>query len=688
VSPNRALDDGYRSFLELLTQQVSTALRNARAHQEERRRAEALAEIDRAKTEFFSNVSHEFRTPLTLMLGPIEDMLARRATLPHETVRDLDVAHRNALRLLKLVNTLLSFSRVEAGRTRAAFVPTDLAALTAELAASFRSAMEREGLRLVVDTPPLPERVHVDTDMWEQVVLNLLSNAFKHTFAGEITVSLRAHEGGAELVVRDTGVGIPAEELPRLFDRFRRVPNARARTHEGSGIGLALVRELVQLHGGTVGVQSVVGEGTEFRLFVPGGTAHLPADQVGERATAEGMPTSLRAAFVEEAELWSPAEAAADASASSITTSRVLLVDDNADMRGYVTRLLEARGWHVVATGDGLAALAAARHAPPDLVLTDVMMPGLDGFGLLRELRRDPRMQAIPVIMLSARAGEESRIEGLDAGADDYLVKPFAARELVARVSAHLDLARMRRDATDRERRLATAETASRAKSDLLTTLSHELRTPINATLGYLELIELGLRGEVTPQQRVDFGRIRRSQEHLLALVDNILTFSRIEAQRVEYVLEAVHVHDFLASAAELIAPLAWARSLTYQYTRCAPDLVVRADRTRMRQVLLNVLSNAVKFTPSGGQVTLGCTATATHVLIHVVDSGPGVPTEMQAAVFEPFVQLQQGLTRSHEGAGLGLSISRDLARGMGGELSLESAPGAGSTFTLTLPRA
>jgi signal transduction histidine kinase len=339
----------------------------------------------------------------------------------------------------------------------------------------------------------------------------------------------------------------------------------------------------------------------------------------------------------------------------------------------------------VLAAGDGDEGLAAARRDPPDLVLADVMMPGLDGFGLLRALRRDPRTRAVPVILLSARAGEEARLEGLDAGADDYLIKPFAARELVARVSANLELARMRGEAAARERRAEVAEAASRAKSELLTNLSHELRTPIHATLGYLELIELGLRGAITPEQRVDIGRIRRTQQHLLGLVENILTFSRLEAERIAYATEAVPLHALLAEVGELVAPQAWAKSLTYTYVPCAPGLAVRADRQRLRQIVVNLLANAVKFTPAGGRVTLAGEAGAGGVHVRVADTGPGIPPEKRAAIFEPFVQVEQGLARPYEGAGLGLAISRDLARGMGGDLTVESALGAGSSFTLSL---
>ncbi len=448
VSPNRALDEGYRSFYELLAAQVSVAVRNAQAYEEERRRSEMLAEIDRAKTTFFSNVSHEFRTPLTLMLGPLEDALYDPQLAPAQRER-ISVAHRNSLRLLKLVNTLLDFSRIEAGRMQAVYEPTDLAALTTDLASVFRSAIEKAGLQLVVDCPPLSEPVYVDQDMWEKIVLNLLSNAFKFTQKGQITVRQRMAGDNIELQVEDTGTGIPESELGNVFKRFHRIEGTQGRTHEGTGIGLALVQELAKLHGGSLQLQSVYGQGSTFTISIPRGKHHLPADRIASGRTL--TPTSIRAdAFVEEALRWLP-EDLHDVESSEIheikgPRPRVLLADDNADMREYVRKLLKTQ-YEVVAVADGEAALAAVHEQVPDLVLSDVMMPKLDGFGLLAHLRADERTRSVPVVLLSARAGEESRVEGLEAGADDYLVKPFSARELLARVKATLETARLRQEA-------------------------------------------------------------------------------------------------------------------------------------------------------------------------------------------------------------------------------------------------
>ncbi len=458
LNPFRLYEGTYAAFLELVAGQIAASVASAEAYEEERRRAEALAEIDRAKTLFFSNVSHEFRTPLTLMLSPLEEVLAKPAGDLREDNRQLvSVAHRNGVRLLKLVNALLDFSRLEAGRTRAHFEPVDVSAFTVELASTFRSAIERAGLTLTLDCPPLSHPAPVDRDMWEKIVLNLLSNALKFTFEGGITVRLRPTADGksAEVAVSDTGTGIPAAELPHLFERFHRVEGARGRSIEGSGIGLALVLELVKLHGGTIDVQSEVGKGTTFTVRLPLATS-VPLDATGSPAVTPALHAE---AYLQEAISWlgeggtagelPPASLAEDPAlpATESQGELILLADDNLDMRNYVARLLKSAGYRVEAVADGESALAAARALKPRLVLSDVMMPELDGMGLMEALREDPETRDIPVILLSARAGEEAKVEGLRAGADDYLTKPFSARELVARVDSNLKLANTRREA-------------------------------------------------------------------------------------------------------------------------------------------------------------------------------------------------------------------------------------------------
>jgi PAS domain S-box-containing protein len=460
ISPRLRCDDSCRAFLELFSAQIAAVITNARAYEEERRRSEALAEIDRAKTVFFSNVSHEFRTPLTLMMGPVEDALKEEGDPLPIRREALELAHRNSLRLLKLVNTLLDFSRIEAGRIQAAYEPVDLGALTTELASVFRSIVERAGLTYTVDCPPLPQPVYIDRDMWEKIVLNLLSNAFKFTLRGGIEVGLRAAGREVQLVVRDTGIGIPPADLPHVFERFYRVPATRGRSYEGTGIGLAMVHELVRFHGGQVRVESEPDRGSSFLVSLPFGAAHLPQERIGAARTASsGIGAD---AFLEEASrLVGPEQPFSSAvpTPGSAPLARIVVADDNADMREYLQHLLGG-AYQVESVPDGQAALEAVLRDPPDLVLTDIMMPRLDGLGLLKALRTDKNTNAIPVIMLSARAGEESRVEGAEAGADDYLVKPFSARELLARVENNLTLSRLRRA---NEQRVRESEARFRA---------------------------------------------------------------------------------------------------------------------------------------------------------------------------------------------------------------------------------
>jgi PAS domain S-box-containing protein len=512
LSSRLRLDDSYTDFLNLVTSQIATAISTARAYEEERKRAEALAEIDRAKTAFFSNVSHEFRTPLTLMLGPLEEIL-KEDQLATATRERAELAHRNSLRLLKLVNSLLEFSRIEAGRIKASYTAVDLTGITRDLTSNFRSAAEAGGLKLVVNCGPLREPVYVDVEMWEKIVLNLLSNAFKFTFEGTITVTLAEVGERVILSVADTGIGIPDAELPRIFERFHRMDGAKGRSYEGTGIGLALVQELVKAHGGKITVRSDAGTGTTFYVEIPRGHGHLPPDRV---RTVEGdIPGSSRTEpYVEEALRWLPrtkglsSDIAREAAGGSVSLKhalkragtgsnevlkpRVLLADDNADMRDYVARLLGER-MQVTAVNNGMEALESALEDPPDLILSDIMMPVLDGSGLLREVRGNPDLSHIPVILLSARAGEESRVDGVSAGADDYLVKPFSAAELLARVTTHLKLSGQRQETVAMLRQLQDVSTRLIGESDLTTLLGEFLDAAIGIThadMGNVQLLD------------------------------------------------------------------------------------------------------------------------------------------------------------------------------------------------------
>jgi signal transduction histidine kinase len=686
VSPNRALDEGYSSFYELLVSQVSVALRNAQAYEEEKRRAEQLAQLDRAKTAFFNNVSHEFRTPLTLMLGPLEDLLAS-GQLPPEAHRELEVVHRNAGRLLRLVNSLLDFSRQQEGRLEASFEPVDLAAYTAELAQAFRAAVERAGLTLTVDCPPLSEPTYVDREMWEKIVLNLLSNALKFTFQGTIRVGLREEAGRVFLEVADTGTGIPRAELPHLFKRFHRVRGARSRSFEGTGIGLALVQELARLHGGEVRVQSEEERGTTFTVFIPQGSAHLAPERI--RAPRQSASTAMAAeALTQEALRWleearepAPKDAGSRAERKE-PLGRILLADDNADMRDYVRRVLSSR-FEVEAVADGQAALEAVRERVPDLVLTDVMMPHVDGFGLLRALREDPRTRLVPVVMLSARAGEEAAIEGLEAGADDYLIKPFSARELVARVRSNLELSRMRREVSQQEALAASLKEAVQARDDFLSVASHELKTPLATFQLQLALIDRNLSPESRASVSSRLATASRQVQRLHGLVETLMDVSALASGQLVLRREEVDLSRVVEETAGRMRE-ELERSGSALRLQARGPVVGHYDRLRLELVVTNLLSNAVRY-GKGQPIEVSLEDTQGMARLTVRDHGIGIHPGDAARIFERFERAVP--SRHYGGLGLGLWIARQVVEAHGGHILVHSTPGQGATFTVELPR-
>jgi signal transduction histidine kinase len=665
------------------------------------------AEDDRNRAQeamraFFSNVSHEFRTPLTLLLSSIQEALSDLDHPLSSAQRShLQLASRNGMRLLKLVNTLLDVSRIQADHVQAVYEPTDLAALTAELASSFESVATQAGLRLVIDCPPLPLPVYVDRPMWEKIVLNLLSNAFKFTFAGEITVRLglagnplpsgKAEQ--VELIVQDTGIGIAAAELPHLFERFYQVKGAKGRSFEGSGIGLSLVQELVKLHGGTIDVSSTEGEGSCFTVSMPTGFAHLPAEQLGPPQTPPPMTTGV-GAYVGEALGWLPEPDREDQAVSSniegqgaavqpaifnfqspsFKPARVLLVDDSADMRSYLKRLLSQR-WQVETAANGAIALRSIQQNPPDLVLTDVMMPEMDGLQLLQTLRASPQTSSIPIILLSARAGEEATLTGLETGADDYLIKPFSARELMARVETHLQLAWLRQE-----------RSANRFKTEFLMTVTHELQSPLSLILGWARLLQArSFDAEMTAQA---LATIEHSATVEAKLIKDLLDVSGLISGRVQLKSQLVDWVSLVQSVVNTFRTAAEAKQIQLVETVLnVPPQDVVTDGDRLKQLIANLLENAIKFTPEGGQVAVRFECVGAEVQITVADTGIGIRPDFLPYVFDRFTQAEVPSRHSPGGVGIGLAIARLLVELHHGTIEVFSeGEGQGTTFTVRLP--
>ncbi|MEM9771069.1 MAG: ATP-binding protein, partial [Cyanobacteria bacterium P01_D01_bin.73] len=447
--------------------QAAIAVQQARLYQKTRKQAEQLLALDKQKNELFQNVSHEFRTPLTLMIGPLEAAVDNGGDLPGEQAA---IALRNSRRLLRLVNQLLDIQRIDAQRLQPTFRPLNLNLFTAQIVEAFQSYSDRKGISLITqleDGPP----AYVDIERFDKVLYNLLSNAMKFTpSGGTITVSLSCTTDRFVLKVQDTGIGIRDDQLPHLFERFRQAEGSVSRSHEGTGLGLALVQELVTLHGGKIAVDSVYGQGSTFTVWLPKGSNHLPADQVLEQPIEhEASRASVELADL-EVEIDAAAEKAAIATMLTQEKQRqetlsqeepqerspelseepedqpeenpgtILVVDDNSDLRIYVSSILKSAGYQVVTARDGDEGFRTAQAQSVDAVVTDLMMPRVSGLDLIRMVREDQQLQGTPVVLLTAKADDDTRLEGVEQGADAYLAKPFNARELLAEVRNLLSL--------------------------------------------------------------------------------------------------------------------------------------------------------------------------------------------------------------------------------------------------------
>jgi signal transduction histidine kinase len=705
LNPYRLPDEKYRGFFSLLADQVITSFGNIHILNEERKRSEALAEIDRAKTLFFSNISHEFRTPLTLLLGPIEDAMNEPGDMENNRVR-MGVAYRNALRMQKLVNTLLDFSRIEAGRTDGRFCIVDIAAFTSELASSFRSAIEKAGLELRFRLGPVQQEVLVDTGMWEKIVLNLVSNAFKYTREGSITVGVDEGDGEVRVSVTDTGIGIPEDQQDLIFDRFHRVENSTVRSQEGTGIGLALVRELVKIHKGRIDVSSRLNEGSTFTVTLPTGRGHLPADRISVEPDYDGTGNE-RAIYVEESLKWLPLttadtierEAAGPVLPALLNPAmpadkrfKVLLADDNADMRDYVGRLLAGR-YELTMANNGEEAYEKLLEVKPDLLLTDVMMPVLDGFGLLKKIRGNPATRSTPVIFLSARAGEEAKVEGLEAGADDYLIKPFSAKELIARVDANLKINEARRmveHILEEEVKKRTKElnklniTLQQSNEDLRQfahVASHDLKEPVRKVKVYTGRLEDDPGSVFTAKARTYLEKINSAANRMLLMIEGVLHYSTINS--TEQKTELVDLNRVIKNIeSDLELPI-MQKKATIAYSGLPS---IEGAPVLLYQLFYNLINNSLKFSQTDIPCRISITASQDNdnVTITLTDNGIGFDREQSERIFETFSRLNA--KEKYEGTGLGLSLCKKIVQRHGGHIEGSGRKGEGAVFRIWLP--
>ncbi len=719
------------AILPLLVPQALTLVESAKLSEERRAHLETanrkletlneqLQEVDQLKTQFFANVSHELRTPLALILGPIEKLL-NTPEFSQDHHRDLEIVDRNARLLLKQVNDLLDVSKLEAGRMALNCTEVDFAQLVRLTAANFDGLAQEKQIKFTVDAP-ISLLAQVDAPKVQRILLNLLSNAFKFTpSGGTIRCTLEA-ESATEptfadrviLSVQDSGSGVPVELREAIFERFSQGEGGTTRRFGGTGLGLAIAKEFVELQGGKIEVGDALEGGAKFTVELPLKVASngisLLATTVGSMAGSE-QSEEMIASVVAELRTISPT--IAPMSTPTNGKPLVLVVEDNREMNQFITTTLAAE-YCTATASDGQEGLEQALALRPDLILTDVMMPYLSGNQLVQQLRTYPELDTTPVVMLTAKADDELRVQLLRQGAQDYLMKPFSVEELKARVgnliaikrvrdllqeelaSQNHDLEALVEEVSLRRRELQIAlnalqhqaeelEQANRLKDEFLAIVSHELRTPLNSILGWAEALRTRQFNETITNRALE--TIERNARLQTQLIENLLDISRLLRGKLLLNRHSVDLKTVIEAAMQTVQPEATAKAIHLEATLNDAVHPVSGDSDRLRQVVENLLANAIKFTSEGGRVAVRLDQQHAEARIQVSDTGQGIRAEVLPHIFDYFRQADSSNTRRHGGLGLGLAIVRQLVELHGGTIQVESAgEGQGATFTVILP--
>jgi signal transduction histidine kinase len=662
-----------------------------------------------------------------MILAPVERILNLEAgTMSPEALTKLETVRINGHRLLKLINQLLDFAKLEAGHTQLRLSAVDVNALVTELAQAMRPLAEQRELALVLDLDRAIPDFGADQEKLDTVITNLLSNALKFTPpGGEIRIQTQLHDGQVRVAVIDNGVGIAPQDQERIFERFFQVDGSSSREKPGTGLGMALSKELIALHGGTITLESELGKGSCFSILVP--LAKVPLTVEPSSPSADAKPT------LENVVAGNPADASkrqyqrfAEHMACSVEgpksnaakvlapgTPRVLVVDDTAEVRAAVTELLEDH-YVVLQAQDGGEGYEVARREQPDLIISDLMMPKVDGYEFCRLAKEDPQTAQIPFVMLTAKADRSMKVAGLDHGADEYLAKPFDAKEMLARVRSMLRLRQMHKvldkrncelQSTLSELRTTQAQLVQSEKmsslGQLVAGLAHEINNSINAVYNGIQplrtksqkleqLVAGAIAGNPSTTDATGkeiskhFAKISQLAEIIehgasrtAQIVQDLKTFSHPGRESAE----TFNVHAALDVCLSLLASRTKQRISVHRDFQA--DGLIQGASGQINQVFMNLLSNAQDAIQGEGQITVSTRDCDDRVIVSVKDTGEGIPPHIQSKIFDPFFTTKP----VGKGTGLGLSISYSLVNRLGGSIQFQTSPETGTEFIVSLPR-
>ncbi|MDA0667297.1 MAG: ATP-binding protein [Planctomycetota bacterium] len=645
---------------------------------------ESLQELDKAKTGFFANVSHELRTPLMLILGPLESLMSGEGGDPKPLLNSMSA---NAHRLLRQVNTILNFSKIETGQQECHRKLGQVGEVLDTLVIGAKPYADKRNVALKgFGFDVLPEIPH-DAEQIETAVANLLSNAMKFTpDGGSVTISTGVENDFLWIEVEDTGCGIPEKDVKKVFDRFHQVDGGKGGKIQGTGLGLALSKELVELHGGTIEASSELGKGTTFRIQLPtleasdwnGSSAQDPSTEKKEVQTVvRANADSTTFADINTTGLEDTQDRILDSAGPDAPL--LLVVEDNPDMRSFVSTSL-AKRYRVATAENGELGLQTARKVRPDMIVSDVQMPVMNGFEMVSELRKDKSFDKTPIIMLTAKTGAEAAVKGLSLGAVDYVNKPFKMVEIEARIAAQLRTRAVEKTLDERDSRLI-------AVGQMTGTIAHDMRGPLTAIFNRIELVRM-----MTEMA----GNLEGVDDDLVAIEDTVRRVNNMIQELLEFVrgnnvtlnLQPIKVSKFLGRLSEDMTASLKNVDIVFEQEGVGDlDIEIEIDKDRIARVLENLINNSRDAVvgvdgKTDGTVWMRTEVTKNQLIIRVADNGPGIPEEAAKNLFQPFATAGKA-----NGTGLGLSIVRNLVTAHDGRIEVDfHPPEGGAAFTMTLP--